>query len=497
MRRLLEIFLSFAECENFAYYHVDGDLTFKQLYNNACRLEEQVSRIEDRGPVLILGHKDRRYIVAIWACILAGRTFVPCESDSPIELVSRIINECKVAAIIDARTHSDLIVEGVKLPCIRFEIRTSSYCVRKVELPVRKPEDDFYIMFSSGTSGLPKGIRISVANILDFVDWICGFDIAIPAGSAVTSIVRFSFDVSQFELWLAWIYKASLSSVDQRDFINTRKAISRFSDQNLSVWVSTPSVLSMYLRDPHFNGKSLAQLNTFLFCGEVLPKTLVSEIFRRFSSPKVFNTYGPTECTVAVTSVLINKNHLNACQELPIGYARNGTHLRLVQNEIVIEGKSVGSGYLTQSSFFSVGETNDWQSFGYRTGDVGHVNKDGLWFFRGRKDRELKVGGVRVNLAICEDLIREHPLIANVRVEPVMFKGVVRCLRAMVSGPRDQSELEGVAKGLEAKLHPQSIPKYWATALFEINRNGKTVASPAKQVNSISYVYTSPKTNFS
>lgn len=507
MTMLHDIFATFAKCNGLVYRHIDGDLTYSELYVSSCLLAHNLLGLKANGPILIYGHKDRRYLIAIWACLLSGLPFVPCESELSPQLVARLAHESQAVLILDVRSYPDtLIVDFMDIDVLRIEVETRSISTTIPNIgPIQKRlQDDCYIMFSSGTTGRPKGIRISLANLLDFVLWVRDLDVSVDHTNAITSIVRFSFDVSHFEMWLAWHNLSTLVSVDQRDFINTRKVIMDFQDANLSAWVSTPSVAAMYLRDPHFTSATLANLKTFIFCGEVLPKSVAFSLRDRFPFAKIINTYGPTECTVAVTAVEIHDEHLHANQELPIGYARRGTRLYCHGNmceqsgEIIIDGMSVGNGYLDSEKRDGL-MNSSFSGSCYRTGDYGYSSEDGLWYFIGRRDRELKVGGVRVSLDQCVSLIREMPFVVEVMVEPQLLNGFVRCLCAYVCGPSNQSELKSIAQALETVLHPQTIPRFWfIVSEFNISSSGKAVAPNGTMIaKEFTYVYRAPRENFS
>jgi len=206
------------------------------------------------------------------------------------------------------------------------------------------------------------------------------------------------------------------------------------------------------------DGRSLPALKLFLFCGEVLAKHLVLELFQRFPGARVINTYGPTECTVAVTSVEITQDMLAEEKPLPIGKPRRGCEMLLEDGQITIAGAPVGPGYMAlperQAAAFPAPDR-------YRTGDIGHQGADGLWYFQGRADREIKLQGIRIDLNEIEEQIRALPGVQVAVVDPHKLRGNYRALNAYVSGPEDPEALAQLAQGMARDLPAYMVPRFW------------------------------------
>lgn len=122
----------------------------------------------------------------------------------------------------------------------------------------------------------------------------------------------------------------------------------------INVWVSTPSFIEMCLLLPNLNEEQYGSLNQFFFCGEILPHRTANALVSRYPNATIYNTYGPTEATVAVTSIQITQDILDHYNPLPVGVARPGTTLSTTdEGELVIEGQSVSLGYLKNEENFS------------------------------------------------------------------------------------------------------------------------------------------------
>lgn len=477
---LWQIYARFEGREEVAYRTAEGMLTFAALHQAAAALVTRLRALPDadlRRPVIIRGHKDLRYPIAYWACLLAGMPLVPVEPDTPRERLRQIAGHCGAAAMVSAVDEADAAATSAtaatNLPVIAVNPRACPTDTPRPD-PGVSADDVAYIMFSSGTLGRPKGIQVSYANLVDFIGWL---DALLPDahGFAVSGNIRYCFDVSLFEIWTSWTRLLPITALDHADFAASTSYIRRLAADGVGLWVSTPSITRILLSNQRFNATTLPALRIFVFCGEVLTKALVRELWSRFPGCRVINTYGPTECTVAVTSVEITEAHMQGEGDLPIGYARSGTSLRAVPaaggSEIEIRGASVGHGYLNlpekQARAFP-------EPACYRTGDRGRVGSDGLWFFAGRLDREVKIQGMRIDLDEVEAHIRRQPDIVDVAVDIFLLKGEPRAINAYVIGVTDVTCLARLADTLARELPHYLVPRFWYGGFAaDLNNNSK------------------------
>lgn len=465
-----------------AYRSSFGALSFSQLYGASGALYETLSALPDaknRTPVLIWGHKDLRYPIAYWACLLSGRPLVPVEPETPPERTRQIAETCKATAVVVASDNvKDLdnvaaALNGTSITVLPVDIEAGSQ--RPLTPPTGVvPDDVAYIMFSSGTLGRPKGIQVTYANLADFITWL---DILLPETNlgAVSGNIRYCFDVSLFEIWMSWTRRIPLTALDHADFAISTAYIERLASDGVALWVSTPSITRLLLKNSRFNSTSLPEIRCFLFCGEPLTKPIVEELYRRFPGCRVINTYGPTECTVAVSAIDITQVHVDAPNDLPIGYARPGVSLLTASGtptgEILIGGACVGKGYIglpeKQIHAFPTPAT-------YRSGDWGRVDSDGLWYFCGRMDREVKIQGVRIDLSEVEAHIRRQPGVEDAIVDTYVLRGEPRALNAYVIGVKSSESLARLAGILGKELPPYLVPRFWYAGLqINLNNNSK------------------------
>ncbi|ANE75581.1 AMP-binding protein [Dickeya solani] len=472
---LTTVFARFDGVHTPACHHTEGDLTYHQLYQGALALaarlqaHHEASGYRQRAPVLLYGHKHPTCLIAWWACLLTGHPVAPVETDNSDERLRFIADSIQAGLLLNATGQAapDIDIPALTVSTALGDMlapRLTDHCHQMGLAFGRGTISGMaYIMFSSGTTGAPKGIRVSYANLAHFVRWAAD---AFPAPGPISGNIRYCFDVSQYELWLAWHYRQPLSVLDYRDIINTRKMIARHADAGVQTWVSTPALTRNYLRDRTFRQDNLPRLNTFIFCGEVLTKEIVSALWQAFPGCRIVNTYGPTECTVAVTACDIIPAMLDDDAPLPLGYVRPGVELRInapansERGEIVIAGPAVGEGYLNappvQQARFVI-EPDGTRS--YRTGDIGSLQNN-LLYFHGREDSELKIQGYRIVLSDIENALREHPQVQDAIVTPWLLHGTPQGLQAFIlSGQTDI--FPALTAYLRRYFPLYMVPKFW------------------------------------
>jgi D-alanine--poly(phosphoribitol) ligase subunit 1 len=240
---------------------------------------------------------------------------------------------------------------------------------------------------------------------------------------------------------------------------------------------------------PTVNQAMLPDVRKFWFCGETLVPEVAAELARRFPAAEVWNTYGPTEATVATTSIEITSDVLAEFNPLPVGRVKPGSHISIrdqtsmvvptgSRGEIVIAGPNVGLGYfgqpeLTDSAFLEIdGER------AYRTGDAGHFEDD-LLFFEGRMDFQVKLHGYRIELGDIESNLHKLADIHDAVVLPAMRDGRAEFLVAfaILKGKQDDSDFDTsqrLRRELAERLPDYMVPrKFVFLREFPTTPNGK------------------------
>jgi D-alanine--poly(phosphoribitol) ligase subunit 1 len=281
----------------------------------------------------------------------------------------------------------------------------------------------------------------------------------------------------------------TLYSLTAEQIGNPREMYRALATSAITTWVSTPSFARLCLAEPTFHRDMLPELSRFLFCGEILPPSLVAELLDRFPDAAIWNTYGPTEATVATTSVRVDRPLLARYSPLPVGYPKPDSRIFVLDDaglplspgqhgEIVIAGPQVSAGYvgrpdLNELAFFEIDGLR-----AYRTGDRGML-LDGMLFFEGRSDDQVKLHGYRIELGEVEAQIRALPAVRDAVVLPVQREGIVAALATVVipteNCEKEPSQLVRTLRGQLAKRLPAyMLPRKWKVVdAFPMTPNGK------------------------
>src|SRR6185312_13047711 len=329
-------------------------------------------------PVVIYGHKEAEFLVAMAGCLSLKAPFVPVDTIYPEERMQRI------ASIVQA-------------PVI---YRTAEAAFRKLgqaALPTVE-KDLAYVIFTSGSTGEPKGVQIGREGVMGLVDWMRD---CFRMGDAPVYMNQapFSFDLSMYEVFAFFGIGGTLVLNSREQAAEPEAYLARLARERINVWVSTPSFARQQLLSKQFDGAHLPDLKVFLFCGEVLPHSLAKRLRERFPAAQVLNTYGPTEATVATTWVFIDDAILERYDPLPVGHAKPESVVRVAgDGEIEILGPHVMRGYLNRPELNADKLFLESGQRGFRTGDLGEMGEGGLLFCRGRRDEQIKLNGYRIEL---------------------------------------------------------------------------------------------------
>ena len=411
---------------------------------------------DDGAPVIVLGHKEPEMLAGFLGAVAAGHPYIPLDDSLPPHRVETVAAVSGAAATLTPPEIAALPPDDA------------------TELAAPRPGAPFYIIFTSGSTGEPKGVVITTACLDAFLDWMLAEHSFREGGEVFLNQAPFSFDLSVMDLYLSLATGGTLYSLTRREVADFKSLYRSLDGSGVSAWVSTPSFAQLCLVERSFAAARLPALRHFLFCGETLLPETAGRLLDRFPEAEVWNTYGPTEATVATTSVPVTRALLARGGPLPIGVPRPGTSMYLLnengasppegeRGEMIIAGPNVSPGYLgrpdlTAKAFFD--EPDGRRA--YRTGDWGRW-RDGFLFFEGRQDGQIKLNGYRIELADIEANFLALPEVRDCVVVPVVRHGAVQSLAAFVvpSGvcPDDPAESAATADGFRASLGGR-LPTY-------------------------------------
>jgi amino acid adenylation domain-containing protein len=479
-----------ANPETVAVISGDTKLTYRELDLLSDALASYLVRcgVEKGDVVCLLVPRALTTVVAKLAILKAGAGYLPVDPAYPTDHLQYVLEECRPRVIfVDAGQGPDvdaLAATGgrvVDLPKLLPTLDLDDVA----SLPVVQGTDLAYVMYTSGSTGRPKGVAVSHRGITrlvleqNFVDF--------RPGDKVLHATTISFDASTVDVWgallngctLVIVPKTSFSLTDIRDLVRKH---------DITFINFTTGLFNLFA--DHADG-GLPSLRQAIFGGEVASAAHVRRFLATYPNCVLTNVYGPTEAACIATTFTVPPDF--AATELPIGHAIAHTDVFLLdddlqilppgfEGQIAIAGDGLAIGYinrpdLTSERFVTIDADNGPVRC-YLTGDLGIADEDGLFHFRGRRDRQVKINGKRIELEEIEAALRRHPRLLEAVVEcrePGGIKRIIAYLR-----PRDPQDLgnsnliPSVMERLRNTLPAYMIPSAaLVLAEFPLTRAGK------------------------
>lgn len=488
------------EPDRVVYDYLGTTNTYGELKKRSDAWAHKISQlnIPAQDAIMVWGGQTFEMVACFLGCVKAGHAYIPIASYSNAERLT----------MIQEVSHSSLVIAIDELP----EVELNGIQVLKAAdvqdgdwktdpQTFVKDTDTFYIIFTSGTTGKPKGVQISHKNLLSFVNWELN-DFNLPQNPKFLVQAPYSFDLSVMSLYPALVSGGELVVLPHHITENFGQLFQTLPKLHFNVWVSTPSFAQMCFLDPTFNAEHHSELSHFLFCGEELPHREAEMLLQKFPHSHIYNTYGPTETTVAVTSVEINQDILQKYDRLPIGRVKADTHISIDESkgdkpkegEIIISGPSVSKGYMnnpekTKAAFFQNSADSDRS---YRTGDAGFFDGDML-FYRGRIDFQIKFNGYRIELEEINFYLTKNELVRYGVAAPLYNKDhTVKQIVAEIElnkGVRrkysDGELTKKIREELKKNVMPYMLPqRFIYRESLPISQNGKVdIKAVIKEVN--------------
>ena len=499
----------------------------RMLRQIGCRKGDRVCLLMPKGPMAVVG------IVGIYK---AGCVYVPLDPLSPTARLGKIVASCENRWILAAGTNAARAVEELW----RQERFRDTLAIGWME--AQAPEalagragfswqdvlrfaddpvsvnvyggDTAHILFTSGSTGTPKGVVITHANVVHFVDWAREY-FGIESSDRLSGHTPLHFDLSVFDIWGAFAAGAELHMVPESANLNPAKLAAWIRESKLTQWFSVPAILNYIAKFDAVRLHDFPALKRLLWCGEVLATPALRYWMQRLPHVSFTNLYGPTETTIASSYYTVPACPQDDRASIPIGIGCDGEELLVLNEELqptpvgevgdlYIRGVGLSSGYWndldkTRAAFLQNPLRPDRPDRIYKTGDLARVGAEGLVYFVGRADTQIKSRGYRIELGEIEvalsamNALRECAVVA---VPSEGFEGVaIGC--AFVPAERCDVTPISLRAELERVLPRYMIPTQWmAFSELPKNANGKidrprlkqalldgTSAAPARRVS--------------
>lgn len=305
--------------DNLAMRNGNRQYTYGELYVKVKQAYKYLIDNNISNKILLYGHKEIEMIAFFIASAMLGISYIPVDDSIPKYRLEQIINDSKPQKIISI---SNETINNI------FNSQTDD-----IDLNISiKPDSIYYIIYTSGSTGTPKGVKVKYSNLDSFVKWFS--ENISKEENIILNQASFSFDLSVADIYLALYTASELVIIPSNIQKSYKDMFSYLNNINCSIAVFTPSFAEMLLIDKSFNSELMKELNVLYFCGETLQRETALKLKERFPNTRIINSYGPTECTVAVTMIDIKKEDLIEEHALPVGIVKNGTKIYIVDSEL-------------------------------------------------------------------------------------------------------------------------------------------------------------------
>ena len=495
-----------------ALVHGDSRVTYGELERRSNQLARLLkSRGCRRGDrVAVLMPKSPTAIVSLLAIYKADAIYVPLDPACPAPRLAMILESCESAWLLAAgvdRPHLQLLaIDAERRPGtslgwlgdagfdmtgvdLAFTMDDVDRCPAEPLAYENGTDDAAHILFTSGSTGTPKGVVITHANVIRFVEWATRY-FEMDGSDRVSAHPPLHFDLSFFDLFGTFAVGAELHLIPPDLTLMPNKLAELIRSAGLTQWFSVPSVLTYMARLEAVRDHDFPALKRLLWCGEVLPTSTLIHWMRRLPHVRFTNLYGPTEATIASSYYTVPACPEDPGAALPIGTPCDGEDLLVLDEtladvpagtigDLYISGVGLSPGYWrdrdrTAAAFLPHPRRPSERI--YKTGDLAMVGEDGLVYFLGRADTQIKSRGYRIELGEIEHALNRIPDLAEsavVAIDTSGFEGTAICC-AYVPAPGVQTNPGALRRALSAQLPAYMLPARWmALDQFPKNANGK------------------------
>ena len=405
-----------------------GEISFKELQKKGKAIGTALIKTSADGympsPVMVYLKKSISCLVCFMGAMYSANPYVPTAYDMPVNRIGKIIDSLQGRGhiITDEAGLENLksldVPETISVHLYDETVngKTDEALVENV-LSGAVDTDPIYIMFTSGSTGAPKGVTVPHRGVIDYAMWVCD-TFNIDENSVLGNQAPFYFDNSIFDIYSCLLSGAKMIIIPEKLFMFPLKLPEFVRDNDITTIFWVPTVMINVANSGILGEIDMPKLKNVVFCGEVMPNTQLN-IWRKAQPQCTYaNLYGPTEISDVCTYYIVDRPFKDS-DPLPIGRACRNMRVIILndkneiaktneQGEICVIGSGVSLGYwnngeITAKAFTQNPVNPYYHERIYRTGDLAYINEEGLIMYLGRMDNQVKVKGNRIELGEIEN----------------------------------------------------------------------------------------------
>lgn len=414
-------------------------LTYVQLNGWADAIAARIVLSGQGGRrISFVARKEASSYAAILAILKAGGSYVPLPEEGPPSRWASMVEQAGIQAMVGPDR-----LDGLEVIPISEEVGTPGVGLYSKEA---------YVLFTSGSTGGPKGVSVSRSNVAAYISHqLATYDF--NETDRFSQFFALTFDLSVHDMFLCWSVGACLCVPSSADML---RAVAFARDEGITVWFSVPSLVMLMQRTRVLGPGALPALRLAFFCGEPLHWAVVRSFSEAAPAARLINLYGPTEATIALTAYEVRPGEPGEEGVVPIGKVFVGSEARVVEEQLLLGGPQVAVGYVGRPEATEHAFVTEAGMRWYRTGDRVRSDANGDLHFVGRIDDQVKIMGHRVEPAevdaVLASLVQGH-------VITLAHRGTDRVrLYTFVDEPVDHAVmLSELRRNLPAYMLPERI----------------------------------------
>jgi amino acid adenylation domain-containing protein len=384
-----------------AFVEGDKQVSYAQFHRNSQNLAafiRQYLGLSKINRIALLLDRGIDAATAIYGVLLAGATYIPLDIHNPSNRLNFIIHDAQPAFVLglgDCPAWLEMPEKWLDIGQLPIAV---AYAGNEVS-----PSALAAILYTSGSTGLPKGVALSHQAMLNFSAWAAK-TFTLTAEDRVASLAPFHFDLSVFDLFSSLSTGASVHFMPSSLTLSPSRLTGWLSEQAITCWYTVPSILGFIALKGALSSTPLPNLKTLLFAGEVFPTPQLISLVSQLPHTNCYNLYGPTETNVCCYWP-VKRSRLNSLEPIPIGLPACNAVLKIDEEtgELWVQGANNFAGYWQQGKLSLPLAANGW----HPTGDKVSRNEYGEYCYHGRLDRMLKCSGYRIEPAEIEHAINQ------------------------------------------------------------------------------------------